>query len=307
MVISHEATTVTDEQTTETNPVVPNLSTAVAGELQVLGICITAGGAATAPTVTIPTGWTEISTNQSQGGASAIRLVMMYRFWQSGDPTTLSITTSAVAGFTSVCNTYSGVNTSNPIDVEETDYNTGTDADPVSRAVTTVTTDTMVMRMYCKDDDLDTIPINPSGTTDRGSVSNGLPGNGSTFGVAELAQVAIGTTGAATWDGTDADDWLAGTFVLQETQVSYEIVGDVRDCGLTGVGPARCLLLKHDNAAIGSRIYTKHQAEVNSDGAGIYTFADVGDDDSQYVVIAVRDGPPIERGVTDDDLTPTEE
>ncbi len=303
MAISHENTSVTDEQTTETDPVVPNLSTAIVGEIRVLAICITAAGASPAPTVTIPSGWTEISTNQSQGGASGVRLVMMYRFFVGGDTDTLSITVSAVSGFTSVCNTYSGVDSTTPIDIEESDYNTGTDADPVSRAVTTTTTNTMVMRTYCKDDDLDTIPINPSGTTDRGSVQNGLPGNGSSIGVAELAQAGIGTTGTATWDGTDADDWLAGTFAFREIS-GFEVIGDVRDLDMDTVGTVRCILLKHDGAAIGSRIYTviDHQ---NANGSGLYTFTDLTDDDPRYSVMAYKVDTPDVRGVTDDDIVPT--
>lgn len=88
------------------------------------------------------------------------------------------------------------------------------------------------------------------------------------------------------------------------SELAFEVVGNVKDLNLSSVGTVRCILLKHDGAAIGSRIYVviDHQ---NANGSGDFTFPSVADNDSRYVVLGYKVDTPDVRGVTNDDVTPT--
>ena len=93
------------------------------------------------------------------------------------------------------------------------------------------------------------------------------------------------------------------SFRVAELTVSYELVGVTRDEGLATVGSCRCVLLKQDNAVQASRIYSII-SHTNSDGSGDYTFSGLTDNDSQYMVFAIKLDTPQIRGVTNDTLQP---
>lgn len=84
---------------------------------------------------------------------------------------------------------------------------------------------------------------------------------------------------------------------------TYKLEGVTRDEGGSTLGNCRCILLKHDGAAEGSRIYSII-AHVNSNASGNYSFTGLGDNDARYMVVAWNDATPDVRGVTDDFLQP---
>lgn len=109
------------------------------------------------------------------------------------------------------------------------------------------------------------------------------------------------------WTGciaaTDCDRHLQ---VIGFAGVTHKLEGITRDEGGSTLATCRCILLKHDGAAEGSRIYSIID-HVNSNGSGAYSFTGIGDNDARYMVVSFDIGTPIVRGVTDDFLTPVVE
>ena len=185
-------------------------------------------------TVTIPSGWTEINNNQEEGGGSAIRATTFYRIVQAGDPSTLSVNFADEVTISAISNTYSGIDTTTPIDVEESTYLHTTGTDPVSRTVTTTTSNTMVVRTFHQDDDLESSQIVPSGLTERGyGEHSGDGSNGGIVSWGELEQASIGDTGTAQWQTNDPDDNMVQTFAIR---ANYIGVGNEPDWQ-AGSGP----------------------------------------------------------------------
>ena len=220
MTVEHVNETVTDASIQSnqfiSHPI--NLSHAAIGELRIVIITNTAISTSPATAIIIPDGWTEINTNVSVGSSSAIRCTTFYRFKQGGDPNELVVNFHDYCGFTSICNTYSGVDPTNPIDVEETSYQEGRSGNPTARAVTTLTANAMVIRTLSKDGGLESSPIVPNGLTARGFIRQINPGNGDVTAWGEVIQETAGTTGTAQWNNVFFDDNLTQTFALRGTQ-----------------------------------------------------------------------------------------
>lgn len=136
-----------------------------------------------------------------------------------------------------------------------------------------------------------------------------------TWGGSSMVWAKTGSTGTPTfglqWRGredlpeTDATRTRSFT-VLEFKKKPYKLDGVTRDTALDALATVRCIALKHDGAAEGSRVY-EVVGHDNSDGSGNYSITGLPDDDARYCVIAVDQGSPIVRGATDDDLTPVAE
>ena len=88
----------------------------------------------------------------------------------------------------------------------------------------------------------------------------------------------------------------------EDVKVPFVISGITMANDLSILPNCRVVLLKRDDVAEASRIYTVVQ-HTNSNGSGEYTFV-ILDDDSLYLVVAYDDQAEDARGVTNDDLTP---
>ena len=145
--------------------------------------------------------------------------------------------------------------------------------------------------------------------------SSGIDANLNECGFVGLVAMKTGLTGSIDFEtmfkerpgsftgviaAVDTDRHLQ---VIEFLGVSYKLEGVTRDEGGSTLATCRCILLKHDGAAEGSRIYTVID-HVNSDGSGNYSFTGIGDNDSRYMVVSLDIGSPIVRGATDDFLQP---
>jgi hypothetical protein len=213
--ITHQSTVVTNVSTAS-NPTTINLSSASTGDLRIVTLSGTDASSDPMHTMTIPSGWTEINNNQEYGTSSAVRAATFYRVVQSGDASTVDVTWASASSVTAISNTYSGIDTSDPIDVEETTFAVKNGQDPVSRAVTTTTENTMVVRTFHQDDADEASSVCPIGLTERGYGEMTLyDTNGVIVSSCETIQAGIGSTGTATWQTTDNEHNLVQTFAIK--------------------------------------------------------------------------------------------
>ena len=112
-----------------------NLSDAVAGDVRVLILCGNPDGTGTAPIIDLLSGWTALGTQTEHGAASTGVLWAWYRVWQSGDPTSITVTNTNDCQFQTFCTTYEGVDTTTPIDQTTPTYDV-TENPPTSPAIT---------------------------------------------------------------------------------------------------------------------------------------------------------------------------
>jgi len=196
-----------------------NLPSAVTNDVRVCVIAGNPDGTGTLGTMTIPTGWTEIGTQTETGAASTGMLTIIYRIFQGGDASTLGLTYNNPVMVSSICTTYSGVDTDNPIDQTTPAFATGT-GNCVSPTITTQTDNAWVGRACLNDG----APAGfgdtsiPTGTTLRGTEVHNPPSNGQNIGFADEIQITSGSAGTATWSNGASEEYVAATFALREVQ-----------------------------------------------------------------------------------------
>ena len=281
-----------------------NLSNAVVGDLRVVIINANPNGTGATPIVNLPSGWTALGTQQETGAASTGVLWAIYRLFVGGDSGSVTITNTNNCQMKTFAITYEGVDTTTPIDQTTPAYDV-TENPPTSPAITTQTDNAWLVVATNVDGSPGTWSAAgiPTGFTSRGFDANNPPANGQNVHCGDMDAGTLGAKGSFDWNQGGSEEAVSLTFAIRETQVSYEVVGDVRDLNLDTVGTVRCILLKHDGAAEASRVYSVID-HVNANGSGLYTFAGLGDNDSRYMVIAYNDEATDRRGVTNDNLTP---
>jgi uncharacterized repeat protein (TIGR01451 family) len=166
------------------------------------------------PAVTAPAGWTQFNQGAN---ADKVALAIFYKIAgvaESGPYVfTVDANTDESAG---AVLRYSGVDTTNPLDVS----GAGNDKSklPTSPSVTTTYANTMVVRVYGQaDNDKPATP--PAGTAERVDLEAGKV----SLGVADAIQAAIGATGTGQFDTDNNKDWRAATVVLVPLQVELAI------------------------------------------------------------------------------------
>ncbi len=204
-------------------------------------------------TPTFEAGWQQLGTTSAPGGQLGATYIL-YRIREAGDNTTF-VTTYPVGFGRQVCACaygYSGTATNFPFDTDaiRDPFDIGTGTSPPSNALTTTTTNTMILRT-CNFDDGDggSLPISfPGGVTNRGSVD--VPdtgaGNGGYMRCGEDGiQASAGSTGVATWTQSVSEGWTTNTIAIREASQDvsavdntltgkYDILGIVSNT-LTGI------------------------------------------------------------------------
>ncbi len=174
-------------------------------------------------TPTFEAGWQQLLTPSNSGGQLG-KTYILYRVREAGDNTTF--TTTYPSGFgRQVCAVsygYSGTAVNAPFDTFRSPFDEGAGTNPPSQAITTTTTNTMILRM-CNFDDGDGVglPISfPAGVTNRGSVDVPDPPSGGNGGYMRCGedgiQAAIGSTGVATWTQQINEGWTTMTLAIRD-------------------------------------------------------------------------------------------
>lgn len=247
------------------------------------------------------TDWTRL-TPGTWSSATAGSTNVYYRIDTDNDITTEDFGVSGDTG--SVINVfiYRGVDTTTPQDAAPTYLNNqGAGTSITAPTITTATDNAFVLVLPNRDGAFETM-TQPSGYDVRSNEGSSLPGDGIGLYLSDLVNPTFGleAPGSISWSTSQENNCM--TWAIREIQ-GFEVIGDVRDLNMSTVGTVRCILLKHDGAAIGSRIYTVID-HVNANGSGLYTFTDLTDNDPRYSVMAYKVDTPDVRGVTDDDIVP---
>ena len=100
---------------------------------------------------------------------------------------------------------------------------------------------------------------------------------------------------------TATSRYLEVAFVISDA-TTYEIVGVTKDNDGDALGSCECFLFKDNQDD--TLTFMDHTTSHVTTGA--YTFSDVGDNDSQYIVYSFKDDTPHVFDVTDHVLQPTE-
>ena len=183
-------------------------------------------------------GWQQLGTTSNAGGQLGATKIL-YKIREAGDNTTF-VTTYPVGFGRQVCACaygYSGTATNFPFDTDaiRDPFDIGTGTSPPSQALTTTTTNTMILRT-CNFDDGDGagLPISfPAGVANRGSVdvSDTGAGNGGYMRCGEDGiQASAGSTGVATWTQSVSEGWTTNTIAIREASQDVSAV----DNTLTG-------------------------------------------------------------------------
>ena len=183
---------------------------------------------------TVEGGFTQLTnwntTTGSMGGTA-----IWYRVMQSGDPSTFHITYGAGDGLRIVVNMvcYSGNAINSPIDSFRSPWDNGTSDSPVSEAITTNSTNTMILRVMAADDEDSTEGIVfPTGVTNRTYQQIATPGNGGNLSFGDQGiQAATGSTGTKTWTlDTTNEVWITQTIAIRDIANDVTPISNTLTC-----------------------------------------------------------------------------
>lgn len=133
------------------------------------------------------------------------------------EPSTYSVTWSGSEAYVGSCIRISGADTSNPVDVS--DSNTGSGYSTVSApSVTTTVGNTLLLRFHGMDDDDegdDYSGDNPSGTTELYAYGSTGSNHECSGACSYESQTSAGSTGSAGWTFTNYEGWAAFTVAIK--------------------------------------------------------------------------------------------
>jgi len=168
-----------------------------------------------------PTGWIDLR----EGGTGTSRVLFSYKIATSAEPATYTFTSTDSDQMCVGIARFSGVDSSDPIDVYSS-LNTGVSNSPICPTVTTTVSNTTILRVMGADDDDYSEPGNyPSGY--NGIFTAQATGTwGETHStMAYLTQQNAGSTGTASFSLTASEEWGAMTVTLKPLSSSdnYEV------------------------------------------------------------------------------------
>ncbi len=204
---TNHSTDVTVTQLTITKP------SASVGDIMVATIAINGG---TSAVVTAPSGWTQILKTDND---TNISLISYWKVVGGSEPSSYTWSTSDQTTAEGGITAYSGVNTSNPIDVSA--GNIGFSATATTTPITTTTTSPTILALYAtnvgKSNEAGDYFSAPSGMTQKYDTSN-TP-FGPSVGQFEAVQVAVGSTGSKSTNiaGNKARNWASQIIALNPT------------------------------------------------------------------------------------------
>ena len=214
-------TWVQTDRTTNANVVVSKPTGTTAGDVLVAGITVY-GGAGT--TITAPSGWALISrTNQGTSNSTgSVGLASFYKIANTSEPSTYTWTIAWNSGVATADRSaiggiarYTGVNTSNPLDVTST-TSSGNGTSAIAPSITTVTAGSTVINLYGAGDNV--AFTQASGSTERFDVNINVGGgaNGDLAGsYGDFTKAVAGSTGTKTATVPGTVNWTAHSVALR--------------------------------------------------------------------------------------------
>jgi hypothetical protein len=175
-------------------------------------------------TITPPSGWTAV-INGTGSVSGNIQQATYYRVATSGEAGPYSFTFSTTSKASGVVAAYTGVETSNPINIASTNSVSTANATMSTNSVTTTSPNTMLVGAYGNAAGT-TFGVG-SGMTLRGQSASSGGGTASrtTTGLQDMSQVAAGATGVKTMTSGASAVYIATLIALQPravlTQASY--------------------------------------------------------------------------------------
>lgn len=160
------------------------------------------------------TGWVLLRQQNNNGSTLAV----FYRIATGSENPNYTFTWGSTEQAAGSILRYSGVDTSDPIDLSA--IASGSTNQPTAPSVTTTVDDTLVVRTFGADDD--DIPFTgPTGHVKRVELESNAGIGTTTLGVADTTQGTAGSTGSAVFDlaGTGNERWVAVTVAIKPTQV----------------------------------------------------------------------------------------
>lgn len=156
-------------------------------------------------TISAPSGWTLIQDTTS----GSMRQLSYYRVAGASEPANYAFTSSASRNASGGITTFSGVNTTVP--VEASGEANGASGNAVAPAITTLTTNDMILASYTTVAATTWTP--PTGMTERWDKAS----SSTTSGMASVPQAAAGTTGTKTaTPAKTTGAWAAHTIALRD-------------------------------------------------------------------------------------------
>jgi len=128
------------------------LSQANVGDIRILAISETKLVPGLAPSMTIPSGWTEIDRKSTSEG-SGVRMGVIYKIVGASDGVTQIITCGSTVSLMAICTSYTGVDASNPLNGSAPGFSLGFGKFPLSPSITTTVNNTRVVRFLAADND----------------------------------------------------------------------------------------------------------------------------------------------------------
>lgn len=208
MAIAFKAAGTADETTDATGDadIQPTLPATAANDF---GIMAVAHGTS-ANTINAVTGWNAFA-QVNDGASLATRVYYRNMTGSDTDPTVVVSAPQALLGNMAV---FTGVYNASPFDVSHT-YTTGFGVTMSAPAVTTVSRNTMVVRLFLSDSGNATAHAAFSSGTEAFNDFS-FRGNDVAISCVYAAQASPGTTGTLTADQEFTDNWVAYTLVLRE-------------------------------------------------------------------------------------------
>jgi RHS repeat-associated protein len=170
----------------------------------------TGGGAASATTVSAPSGWTVATAASSVTG---VTLSTFTHTVAAGDPANWSFPLSQSVKAAGTISAYSGVDTTTPIDITGTGTNTTAGTAHIAPSVTTTGTNRLALTVNAAK--LDTTMLPPAGSTERADQAAVTGAPTVAIETSEFPQTAAGATGAKTSTSAAATTSATATIALK--------------------------------------------------------------------------------------------
>ncbi len=188
----------------------------VQNDVMVAGIAVRPNTA----TITAPAGWTLLRSTK-QAANTANQLSTYWKLATASEPASYTFTVGANAGAAGGIASFSGVDPSDPIDVEN-GQTTASATTSAARTVTTTSTNDMIVTVHGIASSVTWTP--PTGMTEAADATSATPTNtnGESLEINYVAQAGIGATGTKTANASGAGDAGAtDTIALKPAYQSY--------------------------------------------------------------------------------------
>jgi hypothetical protein len=133
------ATPVQNPATTTNTSLAVTLASTTVGDLNIIEVSGLANGTTINPTMATPSGWTKLGEQLDTNGTPASFIAIYYRTFQSGDPTSVTISWANAGQMVAVCRAHRGCDATTPIADSHFDFKVASDVNYSIADTTTAT------------------------------------------------------------------------------------------------------------------------------------------------------------------------